>query len=184
PPLPVAAGPGYATGVQASPGMSRGTKWLVGCLAGGCALTLVVLIGAFLIGGLAFSRNFSLQGGARVPSDFPVYPGAKQQAGFTVKSKDGNPGRAISLVQWQVAARGGPVNTWYRDQLNRGDWEILRTDDALGRLTFRRRSTGAVDTLQIRDQLAQTLVQLLVSGDQPLERGAHPAPTDVPASGP
>jgi hypothetical protein len=158
--------------------MSRGTKWLVGCLVGGCGGVLLLVVLGLVVGGIMASRFVSFQAGASLPADFPVYPGARQQTAFTIKPKSGAQTSAVTLVQWQVVARGDRVTPWYRDHLNRGDWEVVM-EDAAG-ITFRRRSTGARALLQIRDQLTQTLVQLATSGDQPLQRGAHPVPSDSP----
>jgi hypothetical protein len=158
--------------------MSRGTKWLIGCLVGGCGGALLLMVLAVVVGGIMASRFVSFQAGASLPADFPVYPGARQQTAFTLKPRSGDPASAVTLVQWQVVARGDKVAAWYRDHLNQGDWEVVR-EDSTG-ITLRRHSTGARALLQIRDQFTQTLVQLATSGDQPLRRGAHPAPSDSP----
>lgn len=161
--------------------MSRGTKWLIGCLVGGCGGVLLLLVLGLVVGGIVASRFVSFQAGASHPADLPVYPGARQQAAFTLKPRRGDQDSAVTLVQWQVVARGDKVTHWYRDHLNQGDWEVVREDSA--GITFRRRSTGARALLQISDQFTQTLVQLAVSGNQPLERGAHPVLTDSPQPG-
>lgn len=165
----------------AGAGMSRATKWLVGCLVGGCGGVLLLMVLGLVVGGIVASRFVSFQPGATRPADFPVYPGARQQAAFTIKPRSGDPGLAVTLVQWQVVGGGQKVIPWYRDHLNQGDWEVVKEDSA--GITFRRRSTGARALLQIRDQFTQTLVQLTMSGDQSLERAAHPVLTDSPQPG-
>jgi hypothetical protein len=162
--------------------MSRGTKWLIGCLVGGCATIVVLGIIGVVAGGLIASRFVDLSAGAKLPGDFPVYPGARQQTAITVKAKDGDPTHSVTLIQWRIAGGGSKVRTWYRDHLNQGDWEIVSEGPAGTR--FRRKSTGAEDLLLVRDQLAQTIVQLEVTGDQPLERGAHPVLSPVPEASP
>lgn len=161
-------------------GMS-GTRWLIGCLVGGCGGVLLLTVLGLVVGGIVASRFVSFQPGANPPPDFPVYPGARQQAAFTLKPKSGDQGLAVTLVQWQILGSGQRVTPWYRDHLNQGDWEVVKEDSA--GITFRRRSTGARALLQIHDQFTQTLVQLTVSGDQPLQRGAHPTLSDSPQPG-
>lgn len=161
-----------------TPGMSRGTKWLIGCLVGGCGTVILLAIIGVVAGVIIASRFVDFQAGAKVPGDFPVYPGARQQTAITLKARDGDPTHSATLIQWRIAGRGDRVVAWYRDHLNQGDWKIV-SDDAAG-IEFRRRSTGARDLLQVRDQFTQTIVQIAITGDQPLERGAHPVITDSP----
>ena len=159
----------------AGPGMSRGTKVLLWSL-GGCAMVAVlVVVGSMVAAGIFFTHNFNLRtSGVAAPLDFPVYPGAQETAAMGFSSKQ-RPEAAANLVQWQVKVGGGKVAPWYREHLNEGDWEVL--DEARpGYIVFRRRSTGAEATLQVQDQFVQTVIQLLMTDDQPLGPGAHPAP--------
>ncbi|MFN2465304.1 MAG: hypothetical protein ABR598_03455 [Candidatus Dormibacteria bacterium] len=172
--------PGNVPAAGTGGGVSRGTKWLVGCLVGGCGVVVLLILLVTVVGGVALLRNFSLSAQAPIPTDFPVYPGAQQQAGFAMKSRDGTPGQGVALVQWRVVGRGSAVKAWYQDQLNRGDWEVVTGDAGVGRFTFRRRSTGARATLLVQDQLAQTIIQLGMTDDQPLARGAHPLARETP----
>jgi hypothetical protein len=182
PQVPAGATPtaGYVSPAPARGGTSTGTKWLIGCLLGGCGVVVLVFVALFVIGGVALLQNFSVSTNASVPSDFPVYPRAVKQAGFSMKARNGAAGQGVTLIQWRAAGRGGPITAWYKDQLNRGDWVVAGSDDALGRITFRRRSSGAQAILQVRDQLAQTVIQLEMTEDQPLAQGAHPTSTDTP----
>jgi hypothetical protein len=179
PPVPAGAGPaGYVAATPARSGTSTGTKWLIGCLLGGCGVIVLLFVALFVIGGVALLQNFSLSTNASVPSDFPVYPHAVKQAGFSMKAR--KDGQGLTLIQWRAAGRGGQITAWYKDQLSRGDWEVLGSDDTLGRITFRRRSSGSQAVLQVRDQIAQTIIQLQMTDDQPLAQGAHPTSTEAP----
>jgi hypothetical protein len=135
-------------------------------------LFVALAVGVVVVGGLLVSRNLDITTAAGVPSDFPVYPNALKQASFTVGAKDNNPRHSISMAQWSARGGSAQVRKFYEANLNTGDWEIL--SHSFNRYRFRRRSTGAVAQLQIQDQVIQTLVQLAMTGDQPLDAGANP----------
>ena len=164
-----------------APGMSRGTRVLLWSL-GGCGVLLVLaIVGGAIFGAVVASRMFNFHvGDVSAPADFPVYPGAVQQTGVTMGSKNPNAPFTVSLVQWTVPARGDKATAWYREHLDAGDWAL--DGETNGRISFHRRSTGAVAHLQLRDEVTQTLAQLEMTGDQPLAPGAHPAATPISAS--
>jgi hypothetical protein len=154
--------------------MSRGTKIALWSF-GGCALLVTLLIVGSVVFTLVFaSRAFNLSvGKTNAPADFPVYPGSRIQTGISMGAKDKGQ-NSIRLVQWSVPASGDTVTTWYVRELDKGDWAI--DDHQAGAIDFHRRSTGAVAHLQVQGELAQSVVQLEMTGDQPLERGASPGP--------
>ncbi len=124
-----------------------------------------------MAGGIFFANNFKVDSTVQVPSDFPIYPHARQNAAFTIGAKDHDPAHSVGLVQWDAAARPGPVRDFYAARLNIGDWEVL--DQNPLRIVFRRKSTGHIGMVTIRDQLLHTLIQLQMTGNQPLEPGAQ-----------
>ncbi|HXA42843.1 MAG TPA: hypothetical protein VNV65_08040 [Candidatus Solibacter sp.] len=152
------------------PPTGRGTKIFIGCLVGGAIIFVLVLGGALVAGGIFFANNFKVGSAVQVPSDFPIYPHARQNAAFTIGARDHDPAHSVSLVQWDAPARPGPVSDFYAAHLNIGDWEVL--DQNSLRIVFRRRSTGNVGTVTLRDQLIHTLIQLQMTGNQPLDPGA------------
>lgn len=154
------------------PTTSRNTRFIVGCVIAGAVLFVALAVGVVAVGGLLVSRNLNITTAAGVPSDFPVYPHALRQASFTVGARDNNPRHSISMAQWSARGGSARVRRFYEESLNTGDWEIL--SHHFDRYSFRRRSTGAVAQLQIQDQVIQTLVQLAMTGDQPLGAGTHP----------
>ena len=162
--------------------MSRGTKILLWSLGGCMTVAILVVVAALVVGGIAFSRTFNLRlAGVSAPADFPVYPGARQSAAFGVAARGSSRG-AENLVQWQVQAPYDKVASWYRNHLDEADWEVV--DEPLpGQLVIRRRSTGAVARVRVQGQLVQTLVQLVMTDDQPLAPGVHPAAGQVPDPG-
>lgn len=162
-----------------SQSMGRGPRVLLWSL-GGCSLVaILLLVGAVVVGGLAFTRAFNLQvGHTSAPGDFPVYPGAKVSTGIKMGARDGLASHSITLVQWQAPDGGDRVTAWYLAHLNQGDWELI--DHVGPRLHFRRRSTGATALLQVQGQLTTSAVQLEMTGDQPLGPGARPATTNPP----
>ena len=164
----------------AAAGMSRGTRILLWSLGGCAGVGLVLLVGAMVFAAMVGTRMFNFHLDASAPADFPVYAGARQTTGMSMGSKDRANGMTVSLVQWDVPARPDIVTTWYKSHLNDGDWQV-DGDDSPG-ITFHRRSTGAVATLMIRGSLSSTLVQLEMTGGQPLGAGAHRANMEVPSS--
>ena len=161
-------------------GMGRGTKVLLWSLGGCGIITVLLVVGAVIFGGVMINRMFNLQvGNVAAPHDFPVYPGAQSQAGMKMGAKNGTPSQSITLVQWQAPDGGDKVSAWYGQHLNQGDWEI--TDHIASQIHFRRRSTGAKAILQVTGQLTRSVVQLEMTGDQPLDAGATPVGTDTPA---
>ena len=159
--------------------MKRGTKVLLWSL-GGCSIVAVVLVvAAVVFGGLAFSRAFNLQVGRTVaPGDFPVYPGAKLSPGIRMGARDGGASQSVTLVQWSAPDGGDRVLAWYGQHLNQGDWAVI--DRSGSRVHFRRRSTGSTALLQVQGQLSSSVVQLEMTGDQPLAPGATPLSADSP----
>lgn len=163
-------------------GLGRGTKIaLWSC--GGCALVVALLVvGALVFGGVAFSRMFNLQvGNVKAPGDFPVYPGAHVTTSFKMDAKNSS-GASVALVQWQSDVDSGKVGAWYREHLNQGDWELVSDSPraaAPGAIVFRRRSTGSEGVLMVQGQLTRSVIQLEMRGDQPLERGAAPPSIDA-----
>lgn len=151
---------------------SRNNRTILGCLIGGALLFVAIAVGVVAVGGFLVSRNLNITNSAGVPSDFPVYPHALRQASFTIGARDSNPRHRISMAQWGVRGGSTPVHKFYDASLNMGDWEII--NQTFNRYRFRRRSTGAVAQLQIQDQVIQTVVQLAMTGDQPLDPGAQP----------
>ncbi len=164
PPPPAGSSP------SSRPSSSRGAKILIGCLVGGALIFVLLIAGALLVGGIFFANNFKVGSTVNVPADFPIYPHARQNAAFTIGSRDRDPAHSVSLVQWTAPGRPGPVRDFYTASLNSGDWEIL--DQNSLRIVFQRRSTGHTGQVMIRDQLIHTLIQLQMTGDEPLEAGA------------
>jgi hypothetical protein len=159
-----------------APGMGRGTRVLLWGLGTCSVVAILLIVGSLVFGGIAFSRMFNLQlGGTTAPRDFPVYPAARLSTGIKMGAKNGGAGQSITLVQWQVRADASTVRAWYAERLNQGDWEVV--DDTGRAINFRRRSTGAVAILQVTGQLGTSIIQLEMTGDQPLEPGAAPATT-------
>jgi len=161
--------------------MKRGTKVLLWSL-GGCSIVAVLLvIAAVVVGGVAFSRAFNLHVGHTVaPGDFPVYPGAKVSPGIQMGARNGGARESVTLVQWQAPDGGDRVAAWYGQHLNQGDWAVIEQSGS--RFQFRRRSTGARALLQVQGQLSSSIVQLEMTGDQPLAAGATPLNSDSPPS--
>ena len=159
------------------PGSTRVLLWSLG----GCGVLVVLLVaGSLVFGAVVASRMFNLHiGDIAAPADFPVYPGSRMQTGVSMGTRGRSAHHTISLVQWSVPARGTTVVAWYRQHLDEGDWAV-ETETA-GGISFHRRSTGAAAQLQVHDQVAQTLVQLEMTGDQPLAPGAHPDGTNAPS---
>ena len=162
-----------------SQGMGRGTRVLLWSLGGCSVVAILLIVGAMVAGGLALTRAFNLQmGHISAPGDFPVYPGAKTSTGIKMGAKDGLAGHSVSLVQWQAPDGGDKVSAWYEKHLNQGDWEVI--DHAGSRFHFRRRSTGATALVQVQGELTNSIIQLEMTGDQPLAPGATPVSTDSP----
>lgn len=154
--------------------MGRGTRRLLWGLGGCSVLAVLLVVAAIVVGGIAFSRTFNLQvGHTSAPADFPVYPGAGLTTGIRMGARDGLSRHSVMLVQWQAPDGGDRVSAWYATHLNQGDWEVV--DRVGSRFNFRRRSTGATAALQVQGQLNNSVVQLAMTGDQPLEPGARPA---------
>ncbi|MGI8609218.1 MAG: hypothetical protein ACR2MY_08345 [Candidatus Dormibacteria bacterium] len=159
--------------------MSRGTKVALWSLGGCGVLVLLLVIGSLVFGAIVATRTFNIHLDSRAPADFPVYPGSQLQTGVSLGAKNHGAAGSFSLVQWSVAANTDMVMTWYKEHLDQGDWAYGGEES--GVISFHRRSTGAVAHLVVRNQVTQTLVQLEVAGEQPLDAGAHPATTDVPS---
>ena len=163
-----------------TPPMAKATRVLLWSL-GGCGVLAVLLIaGSVVFGAVVASRTFNFHiGDTAAPADFPVFPGSRLQTGVTMGARKQGAQYTFSLVQWSVPARGTTVISWYREHLDQGDWAV--EVETAGRISFHRRSTGAAARLLVRDQVAQTLVQLEMTGDQPLAPGAHPGVTNAPS---
>jgi hypothetical protein len=140
-------------------------------------ITVLLVVGALIFGGVMFQRMFNMQlGNVKAPSDFPVYPGAVAQPGMSMGVKGGRSTVTVRLAQWQAPDGADKVAPWYEQHLNQGDWEV--TDHVASQIHIRRRSTGARAILQVTGQLTRSVVQLEMTGDQPLDAGATPVATD------
>ena len=122
------------------------------------------------MGGIYITRNLSFGTAVSVPADFPVYPHARRGTSFRVAARDGDPAHAVSVVTWVSRDGADAVRQFYAASLDRGDWEVI--DQNNSRIVFRRKSTGNFALLSIRGELLQTVIQLQMTGAQPLDPGA------------
>lgn len=69
-----------------------------------------------------------------LPSDFPQYPRATL-ASVVISDSFGN-----CTIQYRTRDSAEDVQTFYKTNLDQGDWTVTRTDDQAGMITFERRS--------------------------------------------
>jgi hypothetical protein len=134
--------------------------------------TVLIIIGVVLLllcagGGFAVYKGLQavgLSGSASLPSDFPVYPGAKQQS--AIRMAPPQSGMSLTQFQWRVSGDSGPVRDFYMSRLSEGDWEITSTSSTT--ITFRRRSDfRQTGHLIITSSLGQTsFVAQIIANDR------------------
>ncbi len=139
----------------------RSTNWTPWIIA--IAVIAVLCCGG--CGTVAFLGANSLHpSGASAPGDFPVYPGARQQAGFGLRPNDRV--GTIALVQWVTQDRGEQVIAFYRSELTRGPWRSFaerRVSTGITEIRVIHARDQTQGRLQIQDSLGQTIIQLSTS---------------------
>lgn len=116
--------------------------------------------------------------GATAPADFPVYPGAKQQAGFGLRPND--KAGTVALVQWVTADKGDAVVAFYRGELARGPWRSVaerRVSSSITEFTVIHTVTRDQGRVMVQDSFSQTLIQLSITSGSTISRDPSPLPT-------
>ena len=102
-------------------------------------ITMVVLVG------IKVSGNFRVGLTSCLPSDFPNYPRA-MLASLVVSGSGGN-----CLVTYRTKDSSSEVQSFYRSNLNTGDWTVTAINEPTGTILFQRvsrpQTTGYVKIL-------------------------------------
>jgi hypothetical protein len=150
---------------------SNWTPWII-------SIVVIAVLCCGGCGAVAFLGVSSLHpSGATAPGDFPVYPGAKQQAGFGLRPNDRV--GSVALVQWVTPDKGDQVVIFYRSELSRGPWRSFaerKVGTGVTEISVIHRSDQNQGRLQIQDSLTQTIIQLSVSSGDTLPSDASPLP--------
>jgi len=112
------------------------------------------IVGLLAIGGSALWKAAS----NCPPADFPRYAGSAQTS-FNV-----NVGTVTECdAEFTAPADVVAVTGYMRTQLDKGDWQLVSTDDAQGVLTFQRRSkSSTTGQVQLLGQGDHALVQVQI----------------------
>lgn len=121
-----------------APRRSRTWLWWV---AGGCAVLLVLGVGAGIWGAVSLAHAVQQGSLSCMPSDFPRYPGATVTRDYTYFGTGVAPGDSRECQESLSSDDGvATVSAFYTSQLNSGDWQILANDRTNGQIRFTRRS--------------------------------------------
>lgn len=142
------------------PAAPRTFKW-VWWLAGGCAVLVVIVVIAGVLGLSSLVNSFQHGGFSCLPSDFPSYPGA------TVANENTYVGTGVPAGDTKrctmILESNDDVNTvtsWYSSNLNSGDW-TASTDTAAGTIQFENRSrTSTTGTVELLGRGQHTEIQI------------------------
>ncbi len=139
------------TAAQGQRPRRRSRSW-VGWVAGGCALLLVIGVGAGIWGLASAVKSFQQGGFTCMPSDFPRYPGTSVTRDYTTVGTNVAPGDSRECQETlQSNDDVSTVRDFYASRLNAGDWKITADDSANGEMRFRRvskpQNVGVIDLL-------------------------------------
>lgn len=136
------------------------TRSWIWWLAGGCTVSLVLVIAGAAFGGAALYNHLKTGGLTCLPSDFPTYPGSTF-ANINYELNGATPGSSCSMW-FESKDSFGAVLDYYQTRLNRGDWKITVINQDAGQIEFRSlrkaRTHGTLDLAQAGDHTQITVV--------------------------
>jgi hypothetical protein len=101
---------------------------VVAILVGSGVISILMLAGVFALFVTVLIPAFELGGKAQIPSDLPVYPGAKLEHAFA-----NGFGSCTNLdAAWSTPASASDVTDFYKSQLNTGAWTLTDTSPVRG----------------------------------------------------
>jgi len=103
---------------------------VVAILVGSGLISLVLFVGIIALFVAVLIPAFEFGGRDQIPSDLPVYPGAKLELAFA----NGFQGCTNVTANWSTADPAAEVDDFYRSELNTGPWTLTGASTTRGAL--------------------------------------------------